>query len=115
MLYDLRHYFGTMLYAQTRDISYVKEKMGHSKLETTMIYTKLVALPSERNICKAAETVGGKGLIEVGFEYVCEQDGLKFFRKRKGSERVVGSSVVPGAGFEPATSRSPIASCCSDP
>jgi len=27
----------------------------------------------------------------------------------------VGSSVVPGAGFEPATSRSPIASCCSDP
>jgi len=22
-------------------------------------------------------------LIEAGFEYVCEQDGLKFFRKRK--------------------------------
>ena len=22
-------------------------------------------------------------LIELGFEYVCEQDGLKFFRKRK--------------------------------
>jgi hypothetical protein len=22
-------------------------------------------------------------LIEAGFEYVCEHDGLKFFRKRK--------------------------------
>ena len=24
-----------------------------------------------------------KGLLEVGFEYVCEKDGLMFFRKRK--------------------------------
>ena len=24
-----------------------------------------------------------KGLLEVGFEYVCEKDGLLYFRKRK--------------------------------
>ena len=24
-----------------------------------------------------------KGLLEVGFEYVCEKNGLAFFRKRK--------------------------------
>jgi hypothetical protein len=24
-----------------------------------------------------------KALLEVGFEYVCEKDGLLFFRKRK--------------------------------
>ena len=35
-------------------------------------------------ICKIAKTLKEiSQLIELGFEYVCEQDGLKFFRKRK--------------------------------
>jgi len=35
-------------------------------------------------ICKIARTLKEiSQLIELGFEYVCEQDGLKFFRKRK--------------------------------
>ena len=56
--YDLRHYFGTMLYMQTKDILYVKDKMGHSKLETTMIYTKLINYPiNEAYICRAAENL----------------------------------------------------------
>jgi hypothetical protein len=34
--------------------------------------------------CKTAETVKeAKELIEAGFEYVCEIDGLKLFKKRK--------------------------------
>jgi len=36
------------------------------------------------NICKIArkpEEIAK--LIEAGFEYICEHDGLKFFRKRK--------------------------------
>ena len=84
-LYDLRHYYGTMLYAQTRDILYVKDKMGHSKIETTMTYTKLIALPTdEEYICRAAETVEeAKELIEAGFEYVCDINNIKLFRKRK--------------------------------
>ena len=34
--------------------------------------------------CKVAKTLDEIAkLIEVEFEYVCEHDGLKFFRKRK--------------------------------
>jgi len=44
-------------------------------------------------------------LKENGFEYICDQEDLKFFRKRKQS--VAGlckkSIVVPRAGFEPET------------
>jgi len=84
-LYDLRHYFGTMAYAQTKDILWVKDKMGHTKLETTMIYTKLLAYPIEEEfICRAAETVeDAEKLIEAGFEYVTNINSIKLFRKRK--------------------------------
>jgi len=84
-LYDLRHYYGTMLYAQTRGTLYVRDKMGHSKIETTMTYTKLIALPTdEEYVCRAAETVEeAKELIEAGFEYVCDINNIKLFRKRK--------------------------------
>ncbi len=36
-LYDLRHYFATMLYDKTKDILLVKQQMGHKKIETTLI------------------------------------------------------------------------------
>lgn len=84
-LYDLRHYFGTMLYAQTGDLLYVKDKMGHIKIETTMIYTKLVAMPfDEEFICRVAESLEeAQALIEAGFEYVTDMSSIKLFRKRK--------------------------------
>jgi hypothetical protein len=48
-------------------------------------------------------------LVEAGFEYVCEIEKAKLFRKRK-QENVVGlfqnNIVVPRAGLEPATTRS---------
>jgi len=84
-LYDLRHYFGTMLYAQTRDPLYVKDKMGHTKLETTMIYTKLIIYPvDEEYICRVAETLEeAQDLIEAGFEKHDEFNGVHLYRKRK--------------------------------
>ena len=36
-LYDLRHHFATMLYAKTKGILYVKEQLGHRRLENTLI------------------------------------------------------------------------------
>jgi integrase len=54
--HTIRHWRATMLYHQTKDILHVKEFLGH-----------------RREI---------KALLEVGFEYVCEKDGLLFFRKR---------------------------------
>jgi hypothetical protein len=74
-----------MLYRKTRDILYVKQQLGHHNIKNTLIYTQLLADETEENYtCKVAKTEQEiKQLIENGFEYITEQDGLKFFRKRK--------------------------------
>ncbi|MHC4542352.1 MAG: tyrosine-type recombinase/integrase [Planctomycetota bacterium] len=36
--YRLRHTFGTLLYADTKDLNRVAKQMGHKKIETTQIY-----------------------------------------------------------------------------
>ena len=83
-LYDFRHYFATMLYAKTRDILFVKQQMGHKKIETTLIYTQLMNVNDDEWTCRTATNVKqSKELIEAGFEYITEQDGLKLYRKRK--------------------------------
>jgi len=84
-LYDLRHYYATMLYARTRDILLVKQQLGHKKLETTMIYTQLIHFNEEDEYtCKTANNIKeATQLIENGFEYITEINGLKLFRKRK--------------------------------
>ena len=84
-LYDLRHFFATMLYHKTRDILFVKQQMGHKKIETTLIYTQLLQFDQDDNYtCKTAQTVEqATDLIENGFQYITEIDGYKLFRKRK--------------------------------
>ena len=83
-LYDLRHYYATMLYHKTKDILHVKQQMGHKKLETTLIYTQLLNLNDDEWSCKTATTIEqATQLIEAGFTYVTEIDGTRLFRKRK--------------------------------
>jgi len=83
-LYDFRHYFATMLYHKTKDILYVKQQLGHKKLETTLIYTQLVDFgEDEYTSAVARDLKEAQKLIEAGFEYVTEMDGAKLFRKRK--------------------------------
>jgi len=83
-LYDFRHYFATMTYHKTKDILYVKQKMGHKKIETTLLYTQLIDFNDEEFTVRAAKSVDeASKLIESGFEYVTEMDGVKLFRKRK--------------------------------
>ena len=83
-LYDLRHYYATMTYHRTKGILYVKQQLGHKKLETTLIYTQLVNFGEEEYICKAAKTVDEvRQLIENAFEYMTEMDNIKLFKKRK--------------------------------
>ena len=83
-LYDFRHYYATMLYAKTRDILYVMREMGHKQIRTTLIYTQLLNLNEDEWTCKTANTVKeATQLIENGFEYVTEIDGIKLFKKRK--------------------------------
>jgi len=84
-LYDFRHYFATMLYAKTKEILFVKQQMGHKKLETTLIYTQLLHLDQEDEYTtRVAKTIEEDAkLIEAGFQYVTEREGMKLFRKRK--------------------------------
>ena len=83
-LYSLRHYYATMLYAKTKDILYVMKQLGHKKLETTLIYTQLVNFPNDEYYSAIATTIDeARKLVENGFEYVCDVDGVKLFRKRK--------------------------------
>ncbi len=84
-LYDLRHYYATMLYYRTKDILLVKEKLGHKNINNTLIYTHLVNFADSEDFYSAtAQTVDeARKLIETGFDYVTEMDGVKLFRKRK--------------------------------
>ena len=84
-LYDLRHFYATMLYAKTRDILLVKQQMGHKKIETTLLYTQLLAFNTEEEYtCKTATTVKEATLLlENGFQYVQDMDGIRIYRKRK--------------------------------
>jgi len=85
--HTLRHWKATIEYAKTKDILYVQKLLGHRSLKTTLKYTQLLTLPhSEEYICKAARNVEeAKELIEAGFEYVTEIEGVKLFRKVKTS------------------------------
>ncbi len=83
-----RHWKATMEYHKTKDILWVMHLLGHNSLKTTLIYIDLeIALFKEINdgfTAKVATSLDEAcKLVEVGFEYVCEMDGKKLFRKRK--------------------------------
>ena len=62
--------------------------LGHRKIDTTLLYIQLAEVIfkniSEEFTVRVAKTKEEiTKLLEVGFEYVCEKDGLIYFRKRK--------------------------------
>ncbi|MEM1563713.1 MAG: tyrosine-type recombinase/integrase [Candidatus Bathyarchaeia archaeon] len=83
--HTLRHWKATMEYHKTKDILHVMEMLGHRNIKNTLVYTQLINSEGEDEyICKVAKSVEQAAeLIEAGFEYVCEIDGIKLFRKRK--------------------------------
>jgi len=86
--HTFRHWKGTMEYHKTKDIIHVKTVLGHKSIESTMVYINLEqALFLEQNdqyTCKTANTINeATQLIEAGFEYIQEIDGIRLYRKRK--------------------------------
>jgi len=59
-LYDLRHFYATMLYHKTKDILLVKEKLGHRNINNTLVYTHLVSFSEEDEFYSATEKVSAK-------------------------------------------------------
>ena len=85
--YTFRHWKATTEYLRTRDIFHVKNMLGHSRIENTMKYVHVanaVSVEDTRFACKVAHNINeAKMLVEEGFEYVTEIDGIKLFRKPK--------------------------------
>jgi integrase/recombinase XerD len=80
----LRHFGATKRYHETKDILHVMQELGHRSIKNTLIYTQLVKFDSDDFVCKVAKTITeAQQLIESGFDYICEVDGHKLFRKRK--------------------------------
>jgi integrase len=83
-LYDFRHFKASMEYAKTKDLLHVKAMLGHKDLRTTLRYTQLIDFGAdEYHVSVAKNVTEATQLIESGFEYVTEMDGLKLYRKRK--------------------------------
>ena len=80
----LRHWKATTEYHRTKDILHVMQMLGHKNIQNTLVYTHLVSFESDEFVCKVARTVDeAKALVESGFDYVSEIDGVQLFRKRK--------------------------------
>jgi hypothetical protein len=78
-----------MLCHQTNgNLYYIKKFLGHKNIKNTENYIHLaeVIFSNEKPeyICEPATTVEeAKDLIEKGFSYECEIDGVKLFKKIK--------------------------------
>ena len=82
--HSFRHWVGTATYHKTKDILFVKELLGHRSINSTMKYTQLVDWKEDSFSCKTAKVLSeASSLIEAGFEYVTDLDGVKLFKKRK--------------------------------
>jgi len=86
--HTIRHWKGTIEYHKTKDIIHVQQLLGHKSINNTMIYINLErAIFKESNeefTVRAVDTLEEAcKIMEVGFEYVCDMDGKKLFRKRK--------------------------------
>jgi len=68
---------------------HVKKILGHKSLLTTQRYIELYTeiygdLKPDQYVCETASTVKeAKQLIEAGYEYVSDMDGVQLFRKAK--------------------------------
>ncbi|MEM3728568.1 MAG: tyrosine-type recombinase/integrase [Candidatus Bathyarchaeia archaeon] len=86
--HSFRHWKGTMEYHKTKDIIHVKELLGHRNIQNTLVYITIEKAifqnTNDEFYVRTAKTVEEAcRLVEVGFEYVCDMDGVKIFRKRK--------------------------------
>jgi len=80
-----RHWKATMEYHRTKDILYVKQLLGHKRIENTLIYTHLADFEEDdQYIVKIVSTIEEfTNLLENGFEYVSDYQNKKILRKRK--------------------------------
>ena len=58
--------------------------LGHKSIQNTLLYTQLVNFENDDYYSATAKTVEeAQKLVEAGFEFVCNIEEIKLFRKRK--------------------------------
>ena len=73
-----------MEYHKTKDILHVKQLLGHRSINNTLIYTQPVSFEEDEFTARVAHSEKEAcKLVEAGFEYVCDFNGTKIFRKHK--------------------------------
>jgi hypothetical protein len=73
-----------MEYHKTKDILHVMRILGHKSIKNTLRYTQLVDFNDQDYASEVAWTVEEAcKLVEAGFQYVCEFDNARIFRKPK--------------------------------
>ena len=83
---SLRNYSGAQFYLNyEKDVIGTMRHLRHKKLETTMHYLRAIVLDQEPEyISRTAKTIEeDMDLINAGFQYITERDGIKLYRKRK--------------------------------
>jgi len=86
--HTFRHWKATMEYHKTKDILHVMQFLGHRDIRNTMRYItiadQIFKYKADEYITRVATSVkGARALLEAGFEYVMDMDGVRVFRKRK--------------------------------
>jgi integrase len=82
--HTLRHWKATMEYHKTKDILHVMKTLGHKNIKNTLRYTQLVDFGDQDYVVKVAWTLEeAVKLLEAGFQYVCDYEKGKIFRKPK--------------------------------
>ncbi|MBS7620603.1 tyrosine-type recombinase/integrase [Candidatus Bathyarchaeota archaeon] len=86
--HTLRHWKGTMEYHKTKDPWHVKKVLGHKSLQSTEVYINIEqaifeVTNDEYHVRVAHDLKEACALLEAGFEYVTDMEGVKIFRKRK--------------------------------
>jgi len=82
--HTMRHWKATMEYHKTKDILHVMKTLGHKNIKNTLRYTQLVDFGDQDYVVKVAWTLEESvKLLEAGFQYVCDYEKGKIFRKPK--------------------------------
>jgi integrase len=86
--HTLRHWKGTMLYHETKDLRHVQKILGHKQITSTVIYENTACAlwlqETDNFMCKVAHNEQEETeLIETGFQHVNNRGELAFYKKRK--------------------------------
>jgi hypothetical protein len=83
-LHSFRHWKSTMEFAKTKSLLHVMHILGHKNIKNTQIYMHLADFSSEEYFSAVANSIDeARKLIESGFSFVVDMEGVKLFSKRK--------------------------------